>query len=171
MPFLKIGFLIPQFRGKLNASVTSALFGFIKRDVGELDRLPKTVGVMRKVANADANRLFQNAVGRFEAELFNALSNFFRDVCTVTDVRIDQQDQELLAAEANDDVRFPDAFFQDMRRLFKNAVADVVTVFVVDLFEVVHIAHQEADLFFTSERTSNDLIGVILQEATVVKSR
>src|SRR5207253_10754060 len=57
-----------------------------------------------------------------------------------------QQDDELLAAVARDEVRGPERLAPDRGELAQQAVTGLVAVFVVELLEAVEVEHGDADV-------------------------
>ena len=81
-----------------------------------------------------------------------------------------EDDRELLAADAADDVRRADGGAQHVRHLEQQLVADAVAVHVVDLLEVVEVEHHERDGVVLRRRAHELLAHAVVKRAVVVEA-
>ena len=58
-------------------------------------------------------------------------------------IGVQEDRQELLSAEAGDEITLPHSSFQHARELLKNVIAGVMAIGVVDLFEMIDIHEQD----------------------------
>ena len=85
--------------------------------------------------------------------------------------RLRQDDRELLAAVAREDLVAADALLDDARELLQHEVAREVAVDVVDLLEVVDVEHDERQIARVAARADDLLLERLEQVALHVRLR
>lgn len=92
--------------------------------------------------------------GTFQLGALDACPDLLRYGRCLPALDVQKHDQELLAAEPDAEVRGADAVPDDVRGLLEHGVSRVVAVEIVDLLEIVEVAHDQAGLLLPAEDAS-----------------
>ena len=127
--------------------------------------------VLVEQRDADGDRHADDLALEDEAALLDLLAQPLGERARALEVRLREDDGELLAAVAREDLVAPDALLDDARHLLEDVVAREVAVDVVDLLEVVDVEHQEAEVAHVAARAHQLLVERLEQVALDVHLR
>ena len=125
-------------------------------------------GVVGEAGDADAHR--ERLAAGVERPLFEARPDALADGERLRARRLDEDDDELLAAVAGGDVDAAHRLLDDVRDLAQRRVAGAVTVAVVVLLEVVEVAEQDRERLLVLPRAGELLAQALVQVAVVVEA-
>src|SRR5690606_15871736 len=106
------------------------------------------VGVAVELGHAETGGDFDaGLVAQMHAVVGNLLAQLLDHDQRLLGIDVDQQDEELFAAVAENEITGATARLQRLGDLAQGDVAAGVTVFIVDQFEMINVDHQDAERF------------------------
>src|SRR5689334_15823355 len=152
-------------------AVSPCSLRFEKTLVGALHQIGRALVRLFQHGDTDADRHPDLVVLKNEAVLLDLLANALGERRGPGQISLRQNDGELLAAIAREDLVAANAALHHPRQLLQDEVAGQVAVDVVDFLEMVEVEHEKAELSRVTARTEDLALEGLVQVPLVVHLR
>ena len=150
--------------------VAAGMLGLVEAFVGQGDEvvLGKTGAGGAGAGHADADGDPVGFAAIVEDVFFGGLTNFFGDHQGLFDTGFRQDKDELLPPVAGDEVVFPDDGLGDATEFAQEKITGLVTVGVVEFFEMIDVRQQQGEGPFGADRPVDFRVEEVLKIAVIV---
>lgn len=129
-----------------DGAVSASAFGFVQGEVGGLEEMAGHAGGVGELGGAEGGGDFAlGAVGALETEFGDVGADAFAEGAEATPIHAGEDEGELFSTVAGGEVNAADAVAEGFGDEFEDFVTGVVAFFLVELAEVVHVEHDDAD--------------------------
>lgn len=129
-----------------DGAVSASALGFVEGEVGGLEEMAGQSGCIGELGGAEGGGDFPfGSIGAFEAEFGDVGSDAFTEGTEAASIYAGEDEGELFSAIASGEVYAADAVSEGLGDEFEDFVTGVMAFFLVELSEVVHVEHDDAD--------------------------
>src|SRR4051812_28226967 len=152
--------------------VAPRLLGDVQRIVGRAHEVITLLDLrMGPARDAKAGRALEGPSGERECMGLEPFPHPLRECDGGVKHGSGQEEHELLAAVPPNAIDLARLVLQDVGELFQHFVTGLVTVSVVDAFELVQVAHDERERLAQPLRVREHLVDALVEVATIVEPR